>query len=127
MPHSESGVSITERLIFGSPKTVLNELIKLRRNGGSLDVVIEAAGTITKGMTLRGPGFILPVTYHLEDGTTVNSHVSSERKKNVLPRLERDRANAASGAMKAIFQDGRFFGTVTSYDIGARGLVATAT
>lgn len=88
--------------------------------------ITPITGQIYKGMTNSGRrGFILDVTYLLDDGTTEKSNVSANRKKDVLPRLERDRANAATGAMKASYFDGRFSGTVSRYTIGMRGLEAT--
>lgn len=79
-------------------------------------------GTIYKGMTMRGPGFIMDVTLHLEDGTLQRSHVDAQRKKDVLPKLERDRRNAENGSMKASFLGSDFFGTVTHSRMDGSGL-----
>ncbi|HXJ59204.1 MAG TPA: hypothetical protein VNU68_21295 [Verrucomicrobiae bacterium] len=82
-------------------------------------------GRIYKGMTNCGrPGFSLDVVYTLADGRKQRSTVSSERKKNVLAALERERRAAAAGSMTANFNDkGEFWGTTQKWTIGSAGLV----
>lgn len=68
----------------------------------------------TKGMTMRGAGFYVPVQYKLEDGRVINSHESTTRKKDIPSHLERTRRNIEKGRMAANFDDnGKFWGTVT--------------
>ncbi len=79
---------------------------------------------VSKGMThsLR-PGFVLPVSYTLADGSTIQSSVRTERKKDLQGSLERQQKSAAAGAMAAQFNDnGEFWGTVQTYGSLSEGL-----
>lgn len=76
-----------------------------------------------KGMTNCGPGFILLVIFHLEDGRTIDSHVTARRKKDLGGALERAQRQATEGNLQASYHEGKFFGTVSRYRIGGAGLV----
>ncbi len=90
------------------------------------EIKVAADAAIVKGWTYSGrKGFCLDAVYVLEDGTAYPTRICAERKKDVLPRLEKDRANAASGAMVASFIDGKYWGTISRYQIGLSGLVPT--
>lgn len=70
---------------------------------------------IVKGMTMRGPGFYVPVQYKLEDGRVIASDRSTTRKKDLPADIERTRRHIARGFMSANFDDnGKFWGVVTS-------------
>jgi len=87
------------------------------------EIRVAPDAKITKGMTYSGPGFFLPSTLVLEDGSEFSSSITARRKKDVMPRLDRDRANAANGSMTAAFVDGKFFGTSTKYTMGSGRMV----
>lgn len=90
---------------------------------------IELNGTIHKGMTLRGPGFIQPVIYTLIDGRQIKSYISNERKKKLPETFARNERSIAAGCMKANFNDaGEFWGTVQTWGMtgSSAGLVPMA-
>ena len=89
--------------------------------------ITPSSQPIYKGITHSGRrGFVLDITYTLADGRDVPSSVRKERKKDVLPALAREIANAASGAQHANLSDtGEFWGTVTRYSLGTTGLIPT--
>ena len=81
-------------------------------------------GDIYKRPCHRGTEFAVDVTHTLEDGRTIDSHVSSERKKNVMARVAREEQAISAGAMSACFNDkGEYWGTSTHYTLGAQGMV----
>jgi len=85
--------------------------------------ITPVTGTIYKGMTMSGPGFILDVAYTLADGRTFPSTTSCRKKKDVPSALARDQRNATAGAFKATFNEhGEFWGTVSICHIGGSGL-----
>lgn len=73
-----------------------------------------------------GQRFALDVTYELKDGRTFEGCIDRDKKKNVLPGLERANQSAAAGAFFASFHNGEFFGTVQKWSIGGAGLVPQA-
>lgn len=88
--------------------------------------VTPTTNPVYKRLTYSGrTQFTQDVTYTLADGREIPSYVSSDRKKDLPERLASAQNNAAIGAMAATFDDvtGQFWGTVTRYDIGNRGLV----
>lgn len=88
-------------------------------------VTVQPGAVITKRTTNSGrKGFGIEVIYTLENGQEIPSTTTRERKKDVLPTVERENLSAAAGAMSANFgDDGRFWGTCTRYTIGLHGLV----
>jgi hypothetical protein len=50
--------------------------------------VTPVSGVIYKGITNSGRGFLLDVTYTLEDGSTHPGRVTARRKKDVLDNPE---------------------------------------
>jgi hypothetical protein len=86
-------------------------------------VRVDQIGPVVKGVSVwQGAGFGFPIRYTLADGREIES---IEHR-----RLKRD-AVAAHAAMPthptnvtAIFRDGQFVGTTTTYTYGALGLVA---
>ena len=90
-----------------------------------IKVEVKPGATITKGMTMRGPGFAIRVNYTLDGGRVIESYAYAQRKKDVLPRVERENRSAAAGAMSASFNDkGEFWGTVQDYALESSGLLA---
>lgn len=81
--------------------------------------VTPAEEPIFKTVTNTGRlGFGINVLYTLEDGQTIKSTIARERKKNVLPAIERERQSIAAKAMTANFNDaGEFWGTTTRYNL----------
>lgn len=70
-----------------------------------------------KGMTHScRPGFIIPVNLVLEDGRTIPTVLSSEKKKDLPLMIERTHARINQGQMFVNFDDnGQFWGTVTKF------------
>jgi len=94
----------------------------------NISKITPSSNPIYKGTTHYGrPGFILDVTYTLADGREVPTTVCAERKKDVLPALQREIQNAANGSLRAtLSEDGEFWGTVCKFTIGAFGMVPLA-
>ncbi len=77
---------------------------------------------ITKGQTMRGLGFIMPVIYHVEDGTIIQSYLTSERKKGLPERLEREQRAASASCLEAQYgEDGSFWGTISKWQMTRAG------
>lgn len=79
-----------------------------------------------KGMSYSAGriAFHLDVVYHLEDGQTIKSSVSSQKKKDLPRALQRDQTAAANRSFWATFgEDGSFHGTKQAWRIGGGGLV----
>lgn len=88
-----------------------------------LVTAIRRNGSILKGMTMRGKGFIQPVVLTLEDGTEVQSTIDTERKKDLDKTFDRKLKSIEAKAFKASFNDkGEFWGTVETMMIGGSGL-----
>ncbi len=101
----------TEQLRFTQPNMNEKKIIS----------VIQISGQqITKGRTASGrPGFSHAVLYVFEDGTKVASTETTERKKDLLARIEsRDQA-AKRGELAGSFNNGEFWGTVQRFSMGA--------
>lgn len=83
-------------------------------------VTIQPGAKITKGITMAsGPGFIVPVTFHLVNGQTIESTISRRKKKDVLPAVANAQRFAQDGSMSASFDEaGKFWGTVQKFTIG---------
>jgi hypothetical protein len=84
---------------------------------------VTPCGAIHKGPTVRGLGFILPVTYALVNGAVLPGEVTAERKKDLPAALARAQRSATAGAMSADFFDGKFGGTQQKWLMGAGGMV----
>ena len=81
-------------------------------------------GVIYKRPARRGTEFAVDVTYTLEDGRTIDSHIGSDRKKDVPTNITIEEEAIAAGAMSACFNDkGEYWGMSTRYTIGAQGMV----
>ena len=95
--------------------------------------VTPADGSAVRKTTMNTgrPGFGQDVIYALEDGSTVPSHVDSERKGKLPARIASENQAAVRGELFATFIDGEFWGTKRVFDIGGRrtapaGSTATA-
>src|SRR4051794_34721298 len=94
-----------------------------------VSVTAKPDGAVTKGVTHSGrPGFVLPVFYTLEDGTTIDSSIRTQRKKDLQSSLERSQQIALAGGMFASYEDGKYWGTVQiyTYSGASLGVVAPA-
>jgi len=79
---------------------------------------VRTSGEVFKAMTNSGrPGFGIMVVYTLADAREVDSKVTRQRKKDVLPAVESARESINSGSMSASFHEGKFWGTVRKFSI----------
>lgn len=86
-----------------------------------ITAVAPTGEAASKGMTVRGHGFVLPVVYTLEDNQSIRSRVTAERKKDLPDALDREKWAISVGAMAAIFNDeGKFSGTHCQWTTGTR-------
>lgn len=76
---------------------------------------VEANGTVEKGPD----GFSLPIAYVLADGQRIETRYTRKLKRDVVAFAATLPA-APSNPTKAVFRDGRYIGTRTSFYIGPR-------
>lgn len=82
-------------------------------------VEIPAGSTIAKTMGYHGPCFAIPAVFTLEDGRKLNSSITSQKKKNVMERVNRTNDSAKAGSFFACFNEkGEFWGTKSVMSFG---------